>query len=223
VLADYILLHEAAAVAAPAGLSDAEASTLPIAALTAWFALFETGHVKPGETVLVQGTGGVALFGLQLAVAAGARAIVTSRSAEKLDRAMRLGAWLGIDSKARPDWDQAVLEATGGRGVDHILEIAGGENVARSARAVAPGGRISMIGLLDGLRFSADSSPFMLKRPVIQGIGVGHRKAFEAMNRAIEAAAIKPVIDAVYPFDEVPGAFAHLDRGPFGKIVIALR
>jgi NADPH:quinone reductase-like Zn-dependent oxidoreductase len=222
VLADHILLHEEAAVATPASLGDIEASTLPVAALTAWFAFFETGCLKPGQTVVVQGTGGVALFGLQLARAIGARVIVTSRDAAKLARARALGAWQGIDTAERPAWDEAVLDMTAGRGADHILEIVGGKNMARSARALAAGGRISLIGLLDGLQITAEILPLMLKRAVVQGISVGHRKSFAAMNAAIETAGIKPVIDAVYSFERVPEAFAHLDRGPFGKIVITV-
>ena len=220
VLAEYILLHEESAVAAPASLSDEEASTLAIAALTAWFAYFETGSLKPGQTVVVQGTGGVALFGLQIARAAGARVIITSRDPAKLARAKALGAWQGIDTTRQPDWDKAVLEATAGRGADHILEIIGGDNMIRSVRAVTPGGRISLIGLLASLQITADILPLLVKRAVIQGISVAPRKAFEAMNAGLELMAIKPVIDAVYSFDQAPAAFAHLDRGPFGKIVV---
>ena len=220
VLAEYILLHEAGAVAAPESLSDTEASTLAIAALTAWYAYFETGKLTPGQTVVVQGTGGVALFGLQIARAIGARVIITSRDPAKLARAMALGAWKGIDTTHQPDWDKAVLEMTEGRGADHILEIIGGDNLIRSVRAVMPGGRISLIGLLASLQITADILPLLVKRIVIQGISVAPRKAFEAMNAALEVMAIKPVIDAVYSFDQVPQAFAHLDRGPFGKIVV---
>jgi NADPH:quinone reductase-like Zn-dependent oxidoreductase len=222
VLAEYILLHEAGAVAPPASLSDTEASTLAIAALTAWYAYFETGKLTPGQTVVVQGTGGVALFGMQIAQAIGARVIITSRDPAKLARAMALGAWQGIDTTDRPDWDKAVLEMTEGRGADHILEIIGGDNLIRSVRAVMPGGRISLIGLLAGLQITADILPLLVKRIVIQGISVAPRKAFEAMNAALEIMAIKPVIDAVYSFDQVPQAFAHLDRGPFGKIVVKI-
>ncbi len=223
VLSDYILLHEESALPAPASLSNAEAATLPIAALTAWFALFETATLKPGDTVLVQGTGGVSLFGLQFATAAGARAILTSRDPGKLARAKALGAVAGIDTRRQPEWDKAMLELTGGRGADHILELVGGENLARSVRAAAPAGRISQIGILAGLESSFPILPLMLKQVVLRGIVVGHRRAFEAMNAAIEATKLKPVIDAVYPFDQVPQAFAHLDRGPFGKVVIEVR
>lgn len=223
VLAEYILLHEDSLLATPASLTDAEGSTLAIAALTAWFAYFETGvALKPGQTVLVQGTGGVAIFALQIARAAGARVIITSRDPAKLECAKALGAWQGIDTTRRPAWDEAVLELTEGRGAEHVLEIVGGDNLIRSVRAVAPGGRISLIGLLASLQITADILPLLVKRVVLQGISVGHRKAFEAMNRAIETAGIKPVIDAVYPFARLPEAFAHLDRGPFGKIVVTL-
>jgi NADPH:quinone reductase-like Zn-dependent oxidoreductase len=221
VLAEYILVREDSAVPTPAGLSDGEAATLPIAALTAWWALFETGKLKPGQTVLVQGTGGVALFGLQFASAAGARVIVTSRSDDKLARAKALGAWQGINYASHPEWDEAVRDLTGGQGVEHVLELAGGDNLRRSAKATAPGGRISLIGFLGGqAEFAVDAVPTLVRQLTLQGIFVGHRKAFEAMNRAIEDAGIKPVIDSVYPFAKAPDAFARLDLGPFGKIVI---
>ncbi len=223
VLAEYATLHEDVAVRAPASLTDTEASTLPVAALTAWFALVETGHVKAGDTVLVQGTGGVALFGLAIARAFGAHAIVTSRSAEKLERATALGASAVIDTSATPDWSNAALELTDGRGADHVLELIGGDNLRQSAAALASGGRIAQIGFLRGSEIVLSAVPMMLKRAIIQGITVGHRRAFEDMISAIDAHGIKPVIDKVYAFDDAPAAFAHLDRGPFGKIVIGVR
>ena len=219
-LAEYVVLHEDVVVAAPSSLTDQEASTLPIAALTAWFALVETGHLQAGQTVLVQGTGGVALFGLQIASALGARVIVTSRSAEKLARVRALGAWGLIDTGATPDWSGAALDLTEGRGVDHVLELIGGDNVKQSAAALASGGRIAQIGFLQGGDITLSAVPMMLKRAIIQGISVGHRRALEEMIEAIDRYGIKPVIDRTYGFEEAPAAFAHLDRGPFGKVVI---
>lgn len=219
-LAEYVTLHEEAAVKAPASLTDEEASTLPVAALTAWSALIETGHLKAGQTVLVQGTGGVALFGLQFAQAFGARVIVTSRSAEKLEHAKALGAFGGIDTRANPDWSAGALDLTDGRGVDHVLELIGGDNISQSAAALASGGRIAQIGFLKGSEIVLSAVPMMLKRAVIQGISVGHRRAFEVMNLAIDEHGLKPVIERVYGFKDVRAAFDHLERGPFGKVVV---
>ncbi|MDF0490284.1 NAD(P)-dependent alcohol dehydrogenase [Sphingomonas sp. H39-1-10] len=223
VLAEYVLLHEDIAVAAPASLTDEETSTLPVAALTAWFALIETGKLKAGDTVLVQGTGGVALFGLQIACAFGARAIITSRSAEKLERAKAFGAWGVIDTSTTPQWSGAALDLTDGRGVDHVLELIGGDNIGQSATALASGGRIAQIGFMKGSEIVLSAVPMMLKRAIIQGITVGHRRAFEDLIRAIDEHSLKPAIDKTYRFGDTPAAFDHLERGPFGKIVISIR
>jgi NADPH:quinone reductase-like Zn-dependent oxidoreductase len=220
VLSEYVALHEDVAVRAPASLTAAEASTLPVAALTAWFALIETGYLKAGETVLVQGTGGVALFGLQFAQAHGARTVVTSRSAEKLERAKALGAFGVIDRCANPDWSVSALGLTDGHGVDHVLELIGGDNISQSAAALASGGRIAQIGFMKGSDIILSAVPMMLKRAIIQGVSVGHRRAFDDMNRAIDEHGIKPVIDKVYAFEDAPAAFDHLERGPFGKVAV---
>ena len=222
VLSQHVVFGEDAAVAAPPSLSDAEASTLPIAALTAWSALFELTRPVPGETVLVEGTGGVSLFALQFAKAFGLRAIVTSSSDDKLVRASELGAWKTVNYRALPDWDEAVREATGGRGVDHVLEVVGGDNMRRSVNALAADGRISLIGILGDLEFTLPIVPFIRNRLVVQGVSIGSRRAFERMNNAVEAIGLKPVIDAVYPFEDAPSAFEHLGRGPFGKVVVAV-
>lgn len=221
-LSDYVIFHEDAAVTAPPSLDDAEASTLPIAALTAWFALVEAAKPIPGETVLIQGTGGVSLFALQFAAAFGLRAIVTSSSDEKLKRAKELGAWQVINYRTHPAWDEAARDLTDGTGVKHVLEMVGGDNGRRSLNALAGDGRLSIIGLLGSMELNFPILPFMRNRIVVQGISIGHRRAFERMNQAIETLAIKPVIDTVYDFDEVPRAFEHLETGPFGKIVIAV-
>lgn len=222
VLSEFVCFPQDWFVAAPAGLDDAEASTLPVAGLTAWTALIERGRLKAGETVLVQGTGGVALFGLQIAKAHGARVIVTSGSAEKLARAAALGADIGIDRTAG-DWAKAVQDATGDHGADHILELVGGANLGRSLQAVAVHGRISVIGVLEGFDLSALAGPLILKSVTVQGIMVGPRRGLEDLVRAVDATGIRPVIDRRYPFDAAPEAFAHLDRGPFGKVVVELR
>lgn len=219
VLAEFVALPAAWLVRAPHSLSNAEASTLPIAGVTAWFSLIEEGKLRAGETVLVQGTGGVALFGVQVAKVHGAKVIVTSSDDAKLKRAKALGADIGIN-RTKEDWAEAALEATGGRGVDHILEIAGGANLAKSVMAAAVGGQISVIGIIEGLDLQAPAFPLLLKQIVVRGVFVGHRRAAEDFVRAIDATDIKPVIDRRYPFAALPDALAHLERGPFGKIVI---
>lgn len=219
-LAEYVLLSEEVAVAAPASLSDEEACSLPVAALTAWFALVEAAPLRAGQTVLVQGTGGVALFGLQFAKALGARVIVTSRSDAKLARAKALGAWAGINTTRQPAWAQAVTELTGGAGVDHILELIGGDNLCQSVQALAGAGHILQIGFMGDAEIRMPAIPLQLRRATLRGVSVGHRRAFEQMNQAIDKHGIKPVIDQVFSFSEVPAAFERLQQGPFGKVVI---
>lgn len=222
VLAEYVLFDEHAAVLTPSYLTDREASTLPIAAVTAWVALFDHGHLRPGDTVLVEGTGGVSIFALQLSVAAGARVIVTSSSDEKLARAKELGASHGVNYARDPEWHHRVMELTSGRGADHILEVVGGDNVQRAATALARNGHLALIGLLNGFSFSIDIVPLLVERRTIRGVVVGSRRNFEDLNRALDVIRLRPVIDRVYPFNEAPAAFQQLTRGAFGKIVIDL-
>lgn len=219
-LAQYLVTPAAWCVRAPRTLDALEASTLPVAALTAWMALVELGNLHAGQTVVVQGTGGVSLFAIQLAAAHGARVIVTSGSDDKIARAIRLGAAAGINRHTDPEWQRTVLEQTGGRGADHILEMVGGDNVERSLQAVAQGGRISVIGLLDSDRLSLPILSLLASRASIVGIAVGPRRALEDLVRTVDLLGIKPVIDATYAFSQVPQAFAHLRRGAFGKIVV---
>jgi NADPH:quinone reductase-like Zn-dependent oxidoreductase len=219
VLSEYLALPEDWLSAAPASLDDAEASTLPCAGLTAWFALVERGALRAGETVLVHGTGGVALFGLQIAHAQGARVIVVSGSEEKLARAKRLGAAHGINRQSG-DWVEALYRLTDDRGADHILETVGGAHLGRSIEAAAMGATISVIGVLDGFEASGPVGPLLLKGLTVRGFGVGHRRALEDFCRAIDALALKPMIDARYKLADLHAALDHLDRGPFGKIVI---
>ncbi|SFO04778.1 NADPH:quinone reductase [Mesorhizobium sp. NFR06] len=221
-LSQHVVFGEDAAVPAPASLSDIEAATLPIAALTAWFAMAEATKPVPGQTILIQGTGGVSLFALQFATAFGLRAIVTSSSDEKLRRVKDLGAWQTINYRTQPAWDEAARALTDGLGVNHVLEMVGGDNARRSLNALAADGRLSIIGLLGAMEISFPIIPFMRNRIVVQGISVGHRRAFERMNQAIEALGIKPVIDKVHGFDDVPQALRRLEEGPFGKIVITM-
>jgi NADPH:quinone reductase-like Zn-dependent oxidoreductase len=220
VLAEYVLLDEDGPVSTPEYLSDKEASTLPIAAVTAWRALFDKCHLQPGETVLVQGTGGVSLFALQLAHAAGARVIMTSSSDEKLTRVKELGADAVINYRREPAWNLAAKALTNDEGVDHVLEVVGGESVARSLDALVDGGNIVIVGLLQSPVFTLEILPFILKQATIHTLSVGSREAFEKTNRALRMSKIRPVIDREYGFAEVPQAFDRLGQGPFGKVVI---
>ncbi|HDS3818767.1 TPA: NAD(P)-dependent alcohol dehydrogenase [Morganella morganii subsp. morganii] len=223
VLAEYIVLNEETLVAVPPSLTDEEASTLPVTGLTAWFALKESGDLQSGQTVLLQGTSGVSLAGLQIALAMGAKPVVLTRSAEKIARLNALGVTRIIDTRATPAWADAVMSLTGGHGADHILEVIGGENLRQSVAALAPGGHIAQIGFMQSEELVMPAVPLMLKQATIQGITVGHRRALERLCAATEQYQIKPVIDTVYPFGDVPAAFAHLQRGPFGKIVIRVK
>jgi NADPH:quinone reductase-like Zn-dependent oxidoreductase len=222
VLAEYVLLKEHGLVQVPEHLTDEEAAALPCAAVTAWNALMEQGELRPGQTVLVQGTGGVSLFALQFASAAGARVIATSSSDEKLERARALGASEGINYRTRPGWDEAVRELTGS-GVDHIVEVGGAGTLPRSLRAVRMGGVVSLIGVLTGNSAEFNPVPVLMKSVRLQGIYVGSRAMFERMNRAISVGQLRPLIDRVFPFDEAADAFRHLESGAhFGKVCIRL-
>ncbi len=221
VLAEQVVLREGGLVAVPEHLSFEEASTLPCAALTAWHCLVEVSQVKAGETVLLLGTGGVSVFALQFAVMHGARAIVTSSSDAKLARARDMGAWQTINYKDTPDWDKAVMDLTGGRGVDHVVEVGGAGTLGKSIEAARVGGRIGLIGVLTGGQINPTA--MMRKSLRVQGIYVGSRAMFEAMNRAISARGLRPVIDRVFAFDDARAAY-HNMRGAshFGKIVVAV-
>lgn len=222
VLMDVIVAEEGAVVGVPDYLTLTEAATLPCAALTAWHALFERGGIRAGDTVLVQGTGGVALFGLQMASALGARVIVTSSSDEKLERARELGAWKTINYRTTPEWDQEALRLTGNLGVDHIVELGGPETYDRSISAVAFGGRIYQIGVLTGFSHQPNTLPLQFKNATIHGICVGSAEQFERMNAFLTDHRIHPVLDQLFDFEEAPKAYDHLKSGRhFGKVVVA--
>ncbi|MDF2119795.1 NAD(P)-dependent alcohol dehydrogenase [Roseiarcaceae bacterium H3SJ34-1] len=219
-LRDYVVLEEDGAVKIPAHLSYEEAATLPCAAVTAWHALVEHGRLVAGQSVLVQGTGGVSIFALQLARMMGARVIATSSSQAKLARAREMGASDGIDYRANEDWDKAAVELTGGRGVDQVVEVGGAGTFARSLGAIRTGGKISMIGVLTS---GAPINPMaiMAKRANVQGISVGSTQMFEALNAAIAVNGLKPVIDKVFGFEDAKAAYSYLESAAhFGKVVI---
>ncbi|HEY6451454.1 MAG TPA: NAD(P)-dependent alcohol dehydrogenase [Steroidobacteraceae bacterium] len=224
VLCDFAVFDEQDAVAVPAHLSAEQAATLPCAGLTAWHGLIENGRVAPGETVLVMGTGGVSMFALQFARLAGARALVISSSDQKLERASALGAQGCINYRTTPEWEAEVLRLTQGRGVDHVIEVGGAGTLGRSIAALAPGGRIQLIGVLTG-RGGEPANPYGLlgKQASIQGVYVGSRGQFERMNAAIAGHRLEPVVDRVFPFDEAAAAYRFLEQGAhFGKVVIRL-
>ncbi len=222
-LREYAVLNESGLVAIPEHLSYEEAATLPCAAVTAWNALVTQGGLSAGETVLLQGTGGVSIFALQIANMFGARAIVTSSSDEKLERAYSLGASDGINYRETPEWDEKVLELTGGRGVDYVVEVGGPGTLNRSLLAVRMGGYVAMIGVLTGGGGEITTASILRKSIRIQGIYVGSRTMFEAMNRAISLHGLKPVVDRVFDFEEAPDALRHMESGAhFGKICIRI-
>ncbi|MBY2989301.1 zinc-dependent alcohol dehydrogenase family protein [Rhizobium leguminosarum] len=220
VLSEYVSFPAAWLTKGPSSLDELGASTLPCAGLTAWYALVELGRVEKGQTVLIEGTGGVAIFGAQIAKAKGATVILVSGSDEKLERAKALGLADFVINRTREDWVGKVYDITSDRGVDHVLEIVGGPHLAKALEAVAPGGRISMIGVLEGGQLSASVGPLLLKGPVIQGIAVGHQRAQEELVMAIDELQIKPIVDARYGLSDLQKALDHLTRGAFGKIVV---
>ena len=220
-LAEYVVLEEEGVVKIPEHLSLEEGATLPCAGVTAWSAIVHHAKLIAGQTVLLQGTGGVSIFGLQLARAMGITAIITSSSDEKLTRAKALGAAFGINYKTTPEWDKAAREFTGGRGVDHVLEVGGAATLTQSFGAIRVGGKISVIGGVSGGATALNPGLIFSKRANVQGIYVGSTEMFEAMNAAIAANKIKPAIDRVFGFDEVKAALNHMAAGAhFGKIVI---
>jgi len=221
-MAEYMCLSEEGVVKVPAQLTDVEAATLPCAALTAWSALTTAATVKPGDRVLVQGCGGVALFALTFARLLGAHVTVITSSDERLARVKGLGADATINYRAVPEWARATREITGGRGYDLILELGGEKTLPQSLRCIRPGGTVAMIGVLSGGTMAASLGLIVTRQVRLQGVTVGHRDGFEAMLRAIEQHGVKPVVDRVYAFAELKEALAHLRSGAqFGKLCIA--
>lgn len=221
-LSQYVTLNENGLVAIPKHLSYEEAATLPCAGVTAWNALVTRGHTQPGDYVLLQGTGGVSILGLQLAEALGAKPVITSSHDEKLARAKQLGAVITINYKTTPDWDQAVLEATGG-GVQQALEVGGKQTLGKTLNALAPGGHVALIGGLSEFGGDIPSYALMGKNATASGIYVGSRANFEALNTFLEKHRFKPLIDKVFAYEDAPAAYEYMDSDKlFGKVVIRL-
>ena len=218
-LAEYAVLHEDGVVSVPEHLTDIEAATLPCAAVTAWNAL--SGNVKAGDTVLIQGTGGVSIFALQFAQVLGAKVIATCSSDEKLERLQSLGVTETINYKQTPDWGKKAYEITGG--VDHVVEVGGAGTLNESLKAVSYGGKISLIGVLTGGKGEISTGAILMKNVRVQGIYVGSREMFEDMNRAIALHKIRPICDRVFPLESVRSALEYMESGEhFGKICIQL-
>lgn len=222
-LSELMVLDAEGVTPVPEHLSDAEAACLPCAAVTAWSALVAHGRVTAGDTVLLQGTGGVSLFALQFAKALGARVIITSSSDQKLERARQLGADATINYRQEPRWGKVAAQIAGGDGVDCVVEVGGAGTLAQSVRAVRPGGTISLIGVLSGGAEKINITPILMQGIKVQGIIVGSRALFEQMNRAITHHRVSPVIDEIFAFEQAPEAFAHLaSASHMGKICLSM-
>ncbi len=220
---DYMRLSQEGVVKVPAYLTDMEAACLPCAALTAWRALIVEGQLKAGDTVLVQGTGGVSMFALQFAKAAGASVIATSSSDEKLERAKALGADHLINYKTTSDWGRAARVATGGMGVDHVVEVGGAETLTQSLAAIRVGGSIAIIGLLSGMVKDMNVATVFSQNARIHGITVGSRAMFEDMLKAMALHEIRPVVDKTFALEELQAGLGHMGAAAhFGKIGIEI-
>ncbi len=220
-LAEQVVLAEGAWVKIPPHFSFEQAATLPCAGVTAWHALYEAATLRPGDSVLVQGTGGVSIFALQLARATGADVIATSSSADKRARLEQMGATKTIDYREEPKWGEAVRAATGGRGVDLAVEVGGAGTFDQSIKALRYGGTMSLLGILAGTQGPIDTYSIFHKNIRVHGVYVGSVAMFEGLVRALEASKIEPIIDQVFPFTEARAAYEHLASGKhFGKVVI---
>ena len=219
--AEVVVLSEDGVVKVPDYMTYEDAATLPCAAVTAWQSMVTLGNMKAGDTVLILGTGGVSIFALQFAKAAGVRSIVTSSSDKKLERATQLGASAVINYRTTQEWGKKVLELTDGVGVDQVVEVAGAGTLVQSMEATRVGGFIGLIGILAGTDGEVNPIPVLMKSLRLQGVYVGSRAMFEEMNTAMAVNQIKPVIDTVYPFEEAQAALRLMESAThFGKIVI---
>lgn len=221
-MAEFMCLSEDGLVKVPAHLSDLQAATLPCAALTAWSALVTCAHIGPGDHVLVQGCGGVALFAVVFARQLGAQVTVITSSDERAERVRQLGAHHVINYSHTPEWAKPAREITGGRGLDLILELGGEKTLPQSLKCIRPGGTLAMIGILSGNAMTVPLGAIITRQVRLQGVTVGHRDGFEAMCRAIDLHRLQPVVDRVFAFDELKEAMAHLKSGAqFGKVCLA--
>lgn len=223
-LAEYVELRAAGTVPMPEPLTFEEAACLPCAGLTAWTALVSRGHLRPGQSVLVLGTGGVSTFATQFAAAMGCSVIATSSSDEKLARAKQLGATHLINYRTTPDWDKAIWQLTGKQGVDQVIEVGGPGTLEKSIASVRAGGHIALIGVLTGFgSYNGSLFPLVAKNATLSGMYVGSREDFLAMNDFVSKHSLKPIIDRVFTFDEAAAAFDYLERGEHvGKVVISI-
>jgi len=222
-LSEVVVTDAEGLVSIPSHLSYEEAATLPCAGVTAWVGLFKRGQLKAGDYVLLEGTGGVSVFGLQLAAAAGAKPIITSSSDAKLARARQLGAFGTVNYRSNPEWQQEVRSLTGGAGVDQVLEVGGQDTLPRALQALAFGGHVAIIGGLSGFATDVPVGALMGLNATASGIYVGSRSDFEALNAFLAQHKIKPIVDKVFDLEEAPAAFAAMDSGDFfGKVVIRL-
>jgi len=223
-LAEYAVFAADGLLRVPEHLSFEEAATLPCAGVTVWNALVHGPRcVRPGDTVVTLGTGGVSIFALQIAKMAGARVIITSSSDEKLERARSLGADHGINYKSTPDWEKKALELTGGQGAEHVIDTGGVGTLPHSYLAVGPGGTVSVIGVMTRPEGDLSPYPLMMKGAMVRGIFVGAREHFEGLMRAVAVNRLKPVVDQVFAFDDAVEAFKALKAAQhFGKIVIKI-
>jgi len=220
-LAEYVRLDQQGIAHAPSNLTDEEAATLPCAGLTSWHSLVTESQLQAGDTVLIQGTGGVSLFGLQFSAMFGARTIVTSSSDAKLERAKSLGATHTINYVKTPVWHPEVRALNGGRGVDHVIEVGGPDSFLQSLQAIRIGGQINMVGYIGSKHGAINPLEILYHRATVRGIPVGSRESFEAMNRAIEANNMRPVIDKVFPWTHAVAAIRYMQEGKhFGKIIL---
>jgi NADPH:quinone reductase-like Zn-dependent oxidoreductase len=216
---EYVVLPATAFTRAPKGYDAVEAASITTAGLTAWRALVVDGKLKAGDTVLLLGTGGVSIWALQIARAMGATVAITSSSSEKLERAKGMGADFTLNYRDQPEWGRAVADWTGGRGVDHVVEVGGPGTLAQSIDAVRVGGHISLIGVLTGASGEVPTAALMAKQARLQGLIVGSRREQQDFIRALEGTAIRPVIDRRFPLEQLADAFRYeMSAGHFGKI-----
>ena len=222
-LSEVIATREDGLVSIPEHLSYEEAATLPCAAVTAWVGLFKRGRIEPGQYVLLEGTGGVSVFGLIFSAALGAKPIITSSRDHKLERALEMGAIGTVNYRSNPDWHLAAMEISGGHGVDQVLDVGGRDTLAKALEILAYGGHVALIGGLSGYGSDVPTDAIMWINATVSGVYVGSREDFEAMNAFIREHDLHPLIDRVFEFEEAPAAYEHMESGDFmGKIVIRL-